>query len=51
MLTLTLNLSEENYFMTLEKLCPGQGQFKHLTFNCDLDLGHIETNFSQGTST
>ena len=44
---LTLNPSEENYCMTLvlkmENLCSGQGKFKHLTFNCYLDLGHIRT--------
>ena len=34
-----------------KKLCPGQGKFKHLTFNCDPDLVHIKTNFSHDTST
>ena len=55
-LTLTLNPSVEKYCMTLvlkmeKKLCSGQGLFKHLTFNCALDLEHIKTNFSHDTST
>ena len=32
------------------KLPYGKGQFKHLTFNCDLDFGHTET-FSHDTTT
>ena len=42
-----LDLIRRNYGMTLvlkmeKKLCSGQGQFKHLIFNCDLNLGQIE---------
>ena len=35
----------------MEKLCSGQRKLKHLTFNCDNDLGHIQTKCLNDTST